>query len=410
MNLIPIEVDTIHLGRPLPFALLTVDGTLLAPKGYVIEQRSELSGLMVDRGQLFIDITESEIHRRAYMGKLHHMVSHDSELGKIAEASVASADADAFRNKDNVNEASWLDLQEQAHLILRYPSTAGFVQRLAKLKLELDRHLVQNPDGTLFALNYLASTEVKRYSATHSMLVSCSCLLAARDVLKWPDQHLDALFNAALTMNIGMTELHDQLAMQFEALSSRQLRIVENHAEMSRDLLVSLGVSDETWLDAVLHHRATPPGPLGLRSDSERTARLIQRADMFAAKLAPRASRMPGSSASAMQSCYFDENRQLDEAGAALIKAVGIYSPGTFVKLTSNEIAIVVKRRLNTTMPKVAVLINRHGMPTGEPLMRETNQPDYRIVGNVPHRAIKVSLSLDRLLLLTKHTAADRLW
>ena len=61
-------------------------------------------------------------------------------------------------------------------------------------------------------------------------------------------------------------------------------------------------------------------------------------------------------------------------------------------------------------MPKVAVLINRHGMPTGEPLMRETNQPDYRIVGNVPHRAIKVSLSLDRLLLLTKHTAADRLW
>ncbi|MDD2881302.1 MAG: hypothetical protein PHQ58_12775 [Rhodoferax sp.] len=111
-----------------------------------------------------------------------------------------------------------------------------------------------------------------------------------------------------------------------------------------------------------------------------------------------------------MQSCYFDENKRIGEAGAALIKAVGIYSPGSFVRLTSNEIAVVVKRGLNTTMPKVAVLVNRQGMATGEPMLRDTSLAEYRIVGSVPQREVKVSHSLERLLPLTKGSASDRPW
>ena len=137
-------------------------------------------------------------------------------------------------------------------------------------------------------------------------------------------------------------------------------------------------------------------------------ARLIQRADMFAARLAPRASRVPTSPAAAMQACYFDENRQVDEAGAALIKAVGIYSPGSFVRLSTNEVAIVIQRGVNTTTPKVAVLINREGIPTSEPIIRDTSQRDYRIVASVPHREVKVQIHLPRLLPLT--VTGDRLW
>jgi hypothetical protein len=111
-----------------------------------------------------------------------------------------------------------------------------------------------------------------------------------------------------------------------------------------------------------------------------------------------------------MQSCYFDENKQIDEAGAALIKAVGIYSPGTYVKLTSNEMAVVIKRGLNTTMPKVAVLINRHGLPTGEPILRDTSQAEYRITTSVPFREVKVTHTLSRLMTLTRQVATDRPW
>lgn len=111
-----------------------------------------------------------------------------------------------------------------------------------------------------------------------------------------------------------------------------------------------------------------------------------------------------------MQACYFDENRAVDEAGAAIIKAVGIYSPGTFVRLQSNEIAAVIKRGLNTTMPKVAVLINRQGMATGEPIVRDTSLAEFRIVASVPYREVKVNHNLERLLALTRQVTADRPW
>jgi hypothetical protein len=102
----------------------------------------------------------------------------------------------------------------------------------------------------------------------------------------------------------------------------------------------------------------------------------------------------------AMQACYFDEDKKVDEAGAALIKAVGIYTPGTLVKLASNEIAAVIRRGLNTTMPHVAVLVNRDGMPTGEWMIRDTSQPRYKIVGHVANKDVKVQIKLEQMLSL----------
>jgi len=56
------------------------------------------------------------------------------------------------------------------------------------------------------------------------------------------------------------------------------------------------------------------------------------------------------------------------------------------------------------------VLINRNGMPTGELIVRDTSQRDYKIVASVPHREVKVQISLERLLPLTKVAASDRPW
>jgi len=410
MKLIPVDTNSIRLGSPLPFSIRNENGDLLAPKGHAIERRAYLESLLAQHGRLYVDLAESESHHRAYMGQLHSMVRQEKELGQIADTALAPVNLAGLRDRELPNTANWLDLQDQAHLILRDSRSVDFLARLEKLKTELYRQIKLNPDSTLFALIHLATTEVKRYSATHAMLVSAVCTLAAQDVLKWAAPQIDTLLNVALTMNIGMTELHDHLASQLVAPNAEQMHAIENHATRSRDILLSLGVDDQDWLQAVLHHRATAPGPLGVRPLADRLARLIQRADMFAARLSPRASRRPESPAAAMQACYFDENRKTDEAGAALIKAVGIYSPGTFVKLANNEVAIVVRRGLNTTMPKVAVLINRQGMLTGEPILRETSQSDFRIVGSVPHREVKVNHNFDRLLLLTKQTASDRPW
>lgn len=410
MHLVTVSIDSITLGQPLPFSLRDSEGTLLAQKGYVINSRSELEDIMGKGFSLYIDIHDSESHHRAYVSKLHNLVIEDKPLGHIASTKISKNHLDVNRGDLLDGQPDWLDLQVQVNALLRDTSSPNFQQRLDRLQSQLRQLAQRNPNGTLFALFHLSASELRLYSATHAMLVSVMCSLAAREVLNWPPELELTLCQAALTMNIGMTDLQDRLAMQIAAPTPEQRKQIDLHAPRSVQLLTQMGVTNQVWLEAVRDHHNVPPGPLAGMSEGLRMARLIQRADMFAARLAPRASRIPTSPAAAMQASYFDENRQVDEAGAALIKAVGIYSPGSFVRLTTNEVAIVIQRGINTTTPKVAVLINRDGIPTGEPIIRDTALRDYRIVASVPHRDVKVQINLQRLLPLTAASGSDRLW
>ena len=413
MNLVTVNLDSIFIGRPLPFALWDESGVLLAPKGYVVTSRADLNSISDKRGQLYMDTADSDTYQRAYVGKLHSLVRQDKPLGQIADSQFSTFELESSRDTHataDAGEPDWLELQGEAQTLLLDVNPASFCTRLDKLHAQLSRHLRQNPDGTLFALIHLSGSEVQLYSATHAMLVSVMCSLAAREVLKWPTALETLTSKAALTMNVGMTELQNRLAMQPDEPSREQRAVIDQHAAMSVALLKKMGITDPLWLEAVLHHGTNTPGPLAGRSEGQRMARLIQRADMFAACLAPRASRPAKSPASAMQASYFDENRQIDEAGAALIKAVGIYSPGTYVRLATDEIAVVIKRGANTTTPRVAIVVNRSGMPTGELIVRDTSKREFRIVIGVPQREVKVKIKLERLLALTKLPSSDRLW
>ena len=98
MNLVPLDAESVRIGHPLPFSLRSEDGTLLAQKGFVVLSREYLNA-MIGRGtNLYIDVTESESHHRAYMGKLHNLIREDKPLGKIAETHLSSGDLSTNRN------------------------------------------------------------------------------------------------------------------------------------------------------------------------------------------------------------------------------------------------------------------------------------------------------------------------
>ena len=407
MNLVPVSFDSIRIGQPLPFPLVDEDGVLLARKSFVVESRAHLEDI-VGRGRgLFIDVSDSGALHRAYVDQLQTLVRSEKSLGEIADTKLS---AEALRKRVVDDERiDWLDLQVQTNYLLRDSNPETFQSRLVRIDDILSEQTQRNPDGTLFALIHLSATETQLYSATHAMLVSAMCSLASREVLGWSES-VDAIVRrVALTMNVCMTDLQDKLALQVEPPTPEQRAAIDNHPKGSGDLLRTLGVGDPLWLEAVRYHHKLP-GPLLDKTPAQRMARLVQRADMFAARLAPRASRVPISPAAAMQACYFDENRQVDEAGAALIKAVGIYQPGSFVRLATDEVGVVVRRGQNTSTPRVAVVVNRSGMPTGEPIVRDTSAREHRIVASVPHREVKVKINLERMLPLTATTATDRPW
>jgi len=413
MRRVSFTFDHIRIGEPLPFSVWDENGLMVAGSGYTLKDAREYEVMLGKRDKLLVDAIEYERFQNAYKKRLNELVHGNRALGAIASTRLTDMGAFVAREQaaskvsDQLgdipsSEANWLDLQDQAHALLQVSNPQNFRERLEKLQAHLGHFARANPDGILLSLFFLSSRDLDRYSGTHAMLVSVMCGIAARDVLKWPAVQETVLCHAALTMNIGMSVQQDRMAQQKEPLNPKQRELVREHPSHSEALLRQLGVTNRDLLEAVLDHHAKAPGPLAARTLGQRMARLIQRADIFAAAISPRASRAAASTGNAMKAAYFDENSQVDEAGAALVKAVGIYPPGSFVRLTSSEVAVVVRRGSNTSAPRVAVVLNRYGLPNAELSLRDTSRAEWRVTAGVPAKEVKVNVSLARLLPLTR--------
>lgn len=398
MNLVELNIDTIPLGQPLPFALRGVAGALLAQKGFVIRTPKELQ-ILLARGQtLCVDTDESGDSFRAFKAHLQNMLMSDKPLGMISSmtmhATLAQEDA-ADRDRKTPHWPTW---QARLTQLMRIPDPESFLPRFENMHQGLAHHCAEAPDAALLALVQMSAEETRHYCSTHAMLVAAVCMISARETLRWSEDRIHQIGRAGLSMNLGMGHLQDELAQQISPLSPSQAQAVEDHALRSVHMLRDMGVTDEVWLQGVHGHHLRAPGRLADKTEGDQLARLIQRADIFGARIAPRANRHPMSVTSAMQASYYDETKSVDEAGAALIKSLGIYPPGAWVKLASGETAVVVRRGKTAATPRVAVLVNKEGMPTGEPIPRDTAHPSWKIAAPVAHRDVRVRLPLERLL------------
>lgn len=399
MNLVELNLSTIPYGQPIPFALRGVGGGLLANKGFVIRSADDLRALLARGQALYVDTDESGESYRAFLSQIQSLLLSNKPLNQIATMTLQTTTAPAAATQDN-SPPAWREWQLGLTQLLRTPSVADFAQRFEDLFSALNAYLLKNPDGALLALMQMSAEETRYYSATHAMLSSVICMTVARETLRWPENRVLPLGRAALSMNVGMAQLQDELAQQSTPLTPQQAQQVDQHSDASVSILRAMGITDPLWLDAVRTHHHRAPGKLSEKTLAQQMARLIQRSDIFGARIAPRINREPMSVTSAMQASYYDETKSMDEAGAALVKALGIYPPGAWVKLASAEIGVVVRRGASAATPRVAVLLNKSGMPTGEPIPRDTAQAAWKIVSPVAHKEVRVRLPLEKLLAL----------
>ncbi len=291
-----------------------------------------------------------------------------------------------------------LDIQLKLHGLLKHPEPNDFLPQLTLLEGQLVEHLIANSDRVLLTLVDLASKELHQYSSTHVLLVMALSHLGGAQVESWDEALRQALRFAALTMNISMMDLQDTLSQQTSALTDEQKSQIASHPVRSEELLRSLGCTEALWLESVRRHHEAEPGALATRQPAAQIARMIQRADVFASRISPRKGRAALSASAAAQVAYLDEKHNPDEAGAALIKAVGIYPPGCWVGLGNGEIAIVLKRGEKAHCPLVAALVGPDGMPLATPRLRDTQNSPYGISVSLAPDKIKFRPQLDALL------------
>jgi HD-GYP domain-containing protein (c-di-GMP phosphodiesterase class II) len=287
----------------------------------------------------------------------------------------------------------WSDLEAGLGIILGSSSSVQeFEQRVWQYDRWLKVLLERDTDIGLYLLFQLATNSPAGYSASHALVSAVMCHLIAVE-LKLPQDERDSLVHAALTMNIAMTGLQDQLAEQIERPSAEQQDAIQAHAAKGVLLLGHLGVVDPRWLDAVARHHDETTGAGAL-------ARILRIVDRYAAMISPRKSREGRTTTDSAQLIVANSARQQDGIGQALVSAVGLYPPGTYVRLDSQELAVVTRRSNVPGRPFVAVVVNAAGAPLNPPHLHQIADASRGIKAALTASAIHVHLNHHLILQL----------
>jgi HD-GYP domain-containing protein (c-di-GMP phosphodiesterase class II) len=379
---LPVSLAGIEVNRPIPTDIWNARGALLIRKGEVLEtlERQQL----LSRHQLRI----READRRDWVlaGQRLH-----SPVTRVAPR----ATEEALRS---VND-DWLDLHAQLSILLQQNlQVRDFLPRFQALRHKALTLMDRYPDESLFVLVQMLYDLQLGYSTSNALAAAAVCHVIGPTAGLSTEQE-SALFNAALTMNIGMARLQNQLALQKVGPDEHQRAAIRQHPHVGADLLVQLGVSDRLWLALVRDHHEHAQGggyPTG-RPVNHTAQQLLQLADRFVARISPRKSRRGQSVRAAARSQFLEMQSQSNPLGQLLVKQLGMYLPGSYVRLQSNEIAVVTRSTPALNAPMVMAIIGKDGIPLSSPSLRDTAQPAFAIKDTVSSDEVKVRLDPSRL-------------
>lgn len=289
----------------------------------------------------------------------------------------------------------WSDLESGLSALLSWPLQAqDFAQKLRQFDAWLQDLVAHDIDAALYLMFQLASTSTVGYSASHALVCGTLCHIMAHE-LQLPRPERDSLVRAALTMNIGMTALQNELAEQRERPSAMQQQAIDKHPAAGQALLERLHITDALWLAVVGQHHASSAQrvPLATQTAPARLARILGTIDRYAAMISPRKSRAGRSATDSVRAIVGQQVDQRDELSHALVRCIGLCPPGTFVKLDNGDTALVLRRSDKPNHPLVASLLERNGNPYSRPSLYQTASGKPRIQFALARSA--VSLELD---------------
>jgi HD-GYP domain-containing protein (c-di-GMP phosphodiesterase class II) len=356
----------LRVGQELPVDVYANNGLLLLKKGHYVlsaEQRDKL--LNVGVGDK--DAIEARLERE-----------------KRERAEAQRKQEEAQRPANPLLEMEFLGQRVQG-LLTHGLAVAGLADSLHSVARRLHELATSQADALLAATLLVPQRDHGSGHALHA--AALMAVLGRRLGLGEPTQH--SLIGAALTMNIAVTGLLNQMATQEAPATAQQRETLFAHPLLSSAILREAGINDELWHTLIQQHHEEWNGsgyPLGLkRGDTEPLAHLLHLIDVLTARLSPAPGHTTEPAARIMAKLFKGGYGEFDpQYTALLIKEIGIYPPGSCVRLANGEIAVVTHRREKANEPRVAALRKADGPPYAEPLLRETRNPGFHIIEAVP--------------------------
>ncbi len=299
----------------------------------------------------------------------------------------------------------WSDLESGLGIVLNHPhSVQQFPQRIYQYDRWMQNLIQYDTDVALYLLFQLAGHSPVGYSASHALMCGVLCHLVAQE-LQLPSAERDSLVHAALTMNIAMTALQDQLANQRGRPTPEQEIALRSHEADSADLLRGLGITDALWLQTVQQHHQETKLRENLMSMSppQRLMHMLNVVDRYAAMISPRHSREGRSATESAHNIVTTNDARNNEMGQLLVRVVGLFPPGTFVQLDNATVGVVMHRRTDDKSPDVAIVLNDKGQLMRPPQLHKSSSRNPAIASALPASRVREYLNHHLILQLGAH-------
>lgn len=364
-----ITFSDVKLGEPIPFSVYDPEGRLLLRKGIVITMSEQV---------------ERIIERRAVMGTDY--------AGAVERAPVPPRPAAAPRSSGEAMPpfeqmgSLILNLKHTLATALKAPEQIDLPVRIRQFATRLQALCKEDLDGSLAAphLDY-----INPYIVVHQAMGAVLAEVIARRSGMTPEERLPIVC-AALTRGFGMLPIQAELDQCNGNLPEPLKRAVTDHPAIGAEMLRRAGVTDDAWLAAVseYHERLDGSGyPRKLHAtDIGKGGRILAIADTYSAMTKPRPYRNKEHSAqNALRDIFQKRDVSLDgEMIQAMIKEIGLFPPGSIVKLKNGEVAVIKHCTHKAAEAIVYTVYDQRGMPLLEPIRREAANPNHEIMGMVP--------------------------
>ncbi len=363
-----IKPGEVTVGQKLPWPVYDVEEALLLQEHTLIASAKQLD-ILLEKG-LYRGLTEDEAQEQQ---KIKTQQEAAEKRKKVVDNPFDMKNSCAKETEQLLKDLTSCIKTDVAEITLHISNQI--------------RHCCQrNANATLAAVHL---SEEFSYSVLHPLHTAILCELLMRR-LNFDDEQKQTVMSAALTMNVGMYELQNQLFSQKEALTETQKKAINEHPEKSVSILKAAGITDRHWLTIINQHHERIDGegyPSKLDGKNiHQGAKVIALADMYSAMITSRSYRKPIVAHKALKDIFTKRGKSVDnKLTQLLIREVGIYPPGSFVKLVNGDTAIVIKRAISkkggTTAPAVCSIISPRGGFYERLSTRDSGLDMYRITG-----------------------------
>ncbi len=338
----PAQLDLSLIGQPLPWDLFTESGVLVAGEGLVISDE-----------QHFLRLIERPLFFKCEPGQDTEGLT--LKLGELVR-----------------------QVEEQLSAPPDKLDPSGITRTVKDLcgVFHLDSDV---------CLGYPRVVPLARPSIAHSVQVMFTALFLAEQ-MELGEQEISSLAGAALTMNLGDLDLHDRLATQSAPLSREEKQQLSTHPIRAAEWLAGAGIDDLAWLETVLQHHENMDGsgyPGKLPAASIRlTARILRVADTYCARLTKRHYTPPKTGHISLSEFLGREMGRLDsQVATLLLRRIGLFPPGTLVRLASREYACVTRRWRNGIVRYAVSFMDARGRPLDPPRERDLTTRTHQLRG-----------------------------